>query len=77
MSTPKLFEFPTGTVIDLQHVYMISGLYVQGPLESKSYYVRVYFLHSPDQENQFRLSDSQVVAGSERNALIARWAQDK
>lgn len=78
MSAPKLFEFPTGEVIDLRQVFAITRLYTKalqsGPL---AHFVGVYFTHCPDQQFEYCLSDSRDKAVEEKKALIERWAQDK
>lgn len=73
MSTPKLFEFPDGAVIDLNHVYGVSRPY----LSDGEYQIEVFFVQTPDVAQKFFLGADRGKAFEEKRSLVNRWGADK
>lgn len=77
MSTPKLFEFPGGEVLDLNELYAVSNIYPTGDAEQQQYHIRVYLRIDPDSQYEYYMGDTREKAAQEKRALIHRWASDK
>lgn len=75
MSAPKLFEFPSGEVIDLRTLFRVSNLITRRLREKDQYFVNLIFEGAVTAEAI--LGEDREKAVAERRALIARWAQDK